>query len=172
MGGIFVEDKWIYLPEGGYPKNKTKVHVLVLSRCRDPYHDKGEPGRVYVTTAYFRQDDDGTRHWFDVILEDDMGYSFVNEYDSCEDFEPLDAEHPDGSFDSYIVAWQPMPEPPAHIVWPERKPMAHRTEKRKCPNCDYMPHEGADPNETKFCPRCGKELRTVYTAALGTGDKE
>ena len=39
-----MEDKWIYLPEGGYPKNKTKVHVLVLSRYRDPFHD--ESGRT------------------------------------------------------------------------------------------------------------------------------
>lgn len=159
-----MEDKWIPLPEGGYPKNKTKVHVLVLSISRDPYHDKGEPGRVYATTAYFRQDDDGTRNWYDVILEDDMGVTFVNEYDSCEDFEPLDEEHPDGSFDSYIVAWQPMPEPPEHIEWPERKPMRHWDRENKCPACDYTLSKDANPDENKFCPRCGRALQEKYIA--------
>jgi len=157
-----VEDKWIYLPEGGYPKNKTKVHVLVLSRYRDPFHDDGAPGLACSTTAYFRQDADGTRNWFDVILEDDMGVAFINEYNSCEDYEPLDEEHPDGSFDSYIVAWQPMPEPPEHIVWPERKPMRRWIKASKCPSCDYTPPEGTDPDESRFCPRCGRALQENY----------
>jgi len=164
-----MEDKWIYLPEGGYPKKKGKVHVLVLSRSRDPYHDKGEPGRVYVTTAYFRQDDDGTRNWFDVILEDDMGYAFVNEYDCCEDYEPQE-EHPDGSYDSYIVAWQPMPAAPEKIIWPERKPMRWWRKVSVCPACKYEPAKGADPDEIKFCPRCGRQMRVDY--AVDTDNKE
>ena len=104
-----MENSWIYLPEGGYPKSRTKVNVLVLSRSRDPYYDKGQPGRAYATTAYFTLANDGTRNWYDVIMDDDMSCAFFNEYDCCEDYEELESEHPDHSWDSYIVAWQPMP---------------------------------------------------------------
>jgi len=166
-----MEDRWIYLPDGGYPKSKTKVNVLVLSRSRDPYYDRGKPGRVYSTTGYFLIDDDGKRNWYDVILDDDMGYAFINEYDCCEDYDSQAKEHPNHSYDAYIVAWQPMPEAPENIVWPERKPVRKWRRTGKCPVCKYVMPKDADPNDTLFCPRCGKKMMVDYVITPETVSK-
>ncbi len=167
-----MEDKWIYLPEGGYPKNKSKVHVLVLSLFRDPYYDKGAPGVAYASSATFEQDDEGTRKWSKVITEGGSESDFINETEYFEAFDFVNENHPDGSWDSYIVAWQPMPTVPEKIVWPERKPVSRVTQILQCPICKSQPPKNIDPDEYRYCPRCGRAWKMEYVPVTITSDKE
>ena len=153
-----MEDRWIYLPEGGYPKNNTKVYVLLLELFRDPYYDKGEPGEAFVTSATFTQENDGTRKWHNV---GDASTVIQNESHYFESFDIVNEDHPDESWDSYIIAWQPMPTVPKEIMWPERKPVSRVTQILQCPSCKSQPPEDVDPIKYGYCPRCGRAWQEV-----------
>ena len=156
-----MQDNWIYLPDGGYPADKQAVIILILTRYRDPHYNKGKEGFVDVKTAIFRSFDD-RREWQDIPVSECDDFIFIRgEYECHKDYNEPNKPHPDMTDDTYIVAWQPMPEPPKDLVWPPRKPLSKWIAIRQCA-CGYSPDPTADPKDTQYCPRCGTPLYEMH----------
>ncbi len=156
-----MQDTWKGLPDGGYPADKQPVIILMLCRYRDPYYNKGKEGFITITTATFRKYED-RREWQDIPTPEYDDFIFMRgEYECHEDYDEANKQHPDMTDDTYIVAWQPMPEPPKDLAWPPRKPMSRWVAIHQC-SCGYSPDPSANPEDMKYCPRYGKPLREAH----------
>ena len=155
-----MENNWIYLPDGGYPERAGTVIVLILTRSRDPHHDKGKDGIIEIATAYYSEFY-GHRHWDEIVVEGTK-FEIIDEYACFEDYEDIRTEHQDISSDTYIAAWQPMPAPPEDIPWPPRKPVSRWVKTSECPKCRYAPDPALNPDDLNYCPRCGAQMHQTY----------